>query len=58
MHIPQNEYESIAAEIASAESVVGIDAKKTHIMILHALRDIQMRLGRLERRMEGSEGSR
>ena len=30
---------------------VGIDAKKTHILILHALRDIQTRLERLEKRV-------
>lgn len=49
MDVPREEYERIAAEIASADSVVGIDAKKTHIMILHLLLDIQRRLDRLER---------
>jgi len=58
MEIPQDEFDSIAAEIASDQSVVGIDAKKTHIMILHALRDIQERLARLERRIDSTEGSR
>jgi len=58
MEIPRDEFDSIAAEIASAESVVGIDAKKTHIMILHALRDIQARLERIERRIDAREGSR
>lgn len=51
MNIPQDEFDRIAAEIASADSVVGIDAKKTHIMILHLLEDIQRRLQRLEQRV-------
>jgi hypothetical protein len=58
MQISNEEYESIAAEIASDESVVGIDARKTHVMILHALRDIQQRLARLERRLDNMEGTR
>ncbi|MFN3597112.1 MAG: hypothetical protein ACK41D_07555 [Rubricoccaceae bacterium] len=41
-------YERLAAELASAESPVGIDAKKTHVFILHLLLDLQQRLGRLE----------
>ena len=49
MDVPREEYERIADEIASADSVVGIDAKKTHILILHLLLDIQRRLDRLER---------
>lgn len=52
MNIAQTDYERIASEIASADSVVGIDAKKTHIMILHLLEDIQQRLERIEQRME------
>jgi hypothetical protein len=58
MDITPGEFERIAAEIASEESVVGIDAKKTHVLILHALRDIQQRLERLERRLDSTEGSR
>jgi hypothetical protein len=58
MQISEQEFERIAAEIASSESVVGIDAKKTHVLILHALRDIQERLARLERRLDAAEGSR
>ncbi len=56
MNIPQEEYERIAREISSADSVVGIDAKRTHIMILHLLEDIQQRLQRLEQRI-GSTSS-
>jgi hypothetical protein len=56
VEISRTEYDRIAMEIASEDSVVGIDAKKTHVMILHALRDIQQRLERLERRFEVAEG--
>ncbi|CAN5819862.1 hypothetical protein BH23GEM6_BH23GEM6_08690 [soil metagenome] len=58
MEIPQEEFERIAAEIGSDDSMVGIDAKKTHVMILHALRDIQERLARIERRIDSGEGAR
>ena len=54
MDIPQEEYERIAREISSADSVVGIDARKTHVMILHLLEDIQQRLQRLEQRINTS----
>jgi len=43
------EYKRIEAEIASDASPVGIDAKKTHVMILAKLESIERRLDRLER---------
>jgi hypothetical protein len=49
MEIPADAYERIAAEITSDASPVGIDAKKTHIMILYKLTEIEKRLERLER---------
>jgi hypothetical protein len=52
MEISREEYDTIAEDIASENSVVGIDAEKTHVIIIHALRDIQQRLERLERRLE------
>lgn len=45
------EYERIAREIESDESPVGIDAKKTHVLILQKLARIERRLTRLEERM-------
>lgn len=39
----------IARAIESADSPVGIDAKKTHVLILRALERIEERLERLER---------
>ena len=40
---------AIEALIASDASPVGIDAKKTHVIIIQKLMDIQARLERLER---------
>ena len=48
MQIDQEKYDSIAKEIHSDTSPVGIDAKKTHILILQLLMDIDTRLKRIE----------
>ena len=48
--IPRAEYERIEKMIASDQSPVGIDARKTHIIILHKLRQIERRLDELERK--------
>ena len=50
--IPRQEYEKIAEKISSDQSPVGIDAKKTHIIILHKLQEIDERLRRIEARLE------
>lgn len=44
------DYRRIAREIASDASPVGIDAKKTHVMILYKLEEIERRLAALEAR--------
>lgn len=49
--IPREDYERIAREITSDDSPVGIDAKKTHVLILHKLAEIERRLSRLEARL-------
>ena len=46
------EYERLENLIASDASPVGIDAKKTHILILHRLAAIERRLASLERLAE------
>jgi hypothetical protein len=46
--VPPAEYEAIERLIASADSPVGIDAKKTHVLILYKLAEIERRLDRLE----------
>ena len=51
--IPASDYGEIEDLIASDESPVGIDAKKTHVIIIHKLMRIEERLERLERRDAG-----
>lgn len=46
--VPESEYDAIEELIASDDSPVGIDAKKTHVLILHMLMSIEKRLSRLE----------
>jgi hypothetical protein len=48
MDVPEDRYREIAEAITSDESPVGIDAKKTHIMILYMLEDLRERVVRLE----------
>lgn len=46
--ISEEEYRALEEEIFSDSSPVGIDAKKTHVLILHRLNEIDRRLERLE----------
>ena len=46
------DYKAIENMIASDESVVGIDAKQTHIIIIKKLMDIEKRLTALEEKLE------
>jgi hypothetical protein len=48
LQIAREDYESISELIASDESPVGIDAKKTHVLILKKLIEIERRLERIE----------
>jgi hypothetical protein len=50
MDIPADRYREIERMIASDDSPVGIDAKKTHVIILWKLIEIERRLDELERR--------
>lgn len=56
MEIPRDAYEALEREIASEESPVGIDAKHTHILILHRLERLEERMARLEARLEAQAG--
>lgn len=49
MEIDDKTYNEIAELIHSDQSPVGIDAKKTHILILHKLSQIEKRLEALEK---------
>ena len=48
LNIDNETYEKIAEMIHSDNSPVGIDAKKTHILILHKLIEIEKRLEAIE----------
>jgi hypothetical protein len=45
-------YEEIAKVIHSDQSPVGIDAKKTHILILNKLQELTERMERMEELMK------
>jgi hypothetical protein len=47
--VPETEYTAIADALSSPDSPVGIDAKHTHVLILHALDRIERRLAALEK---------
>lgn len=49
MKIDEEVYKEIAEFIHSDDSPVGIDAKKTHICIIHKLNQIERRLEALEK---------
>lgn len=49
LKVPQEQYEAIAAEIHSDNSPVGIDAKKTHILILQKLLAMESQLVQLQK---------
>ena len=49
--VPEDIYREIEQMIASSESVVGIDAKETHIIIIHKLLEIEKRLKALEAKL-------
>lgn len=46
------QYREIEAMISSDESVVGIDAKKTHIIIIQKLNELTKRLDRIEQKLD------
>ena len=55
-NIDPKDYEEIAAAIHSDASPVGIDAKKTHILILNALSQLNEKVDRLEKEIAALKG--
>ena len=53
LDVPAEDAERIEEVIASAESPVGIDAKKTHVIIIQKLVEIERRLERIEEQVSG-----
>ncbi len=52
MQIDQESFDRIANLVHSDTSPVGIDAKKTHVLILHQLEQMQAQLDRMEKRVD------
>ncbi len=57
LEVENDEKVKIEKVITSEDSPVGIDAKKTHIIIIHKLLEIEKRLAKLEQenKTKGSE---
>lgn len=55
MNLTDSQYREIEKQIASDESVVGIDAKKTHIMIIHLMQQLNDKLNQIETRIDRLE---
>jgi hypothetical protein len=50
--VPEKEYKEIENWISSDESVVGIDAKETHIIIIHKLMKLEKQLSKLKKKLK------
>ena len=50
LDVEDSKKEEIGNAITSADSPVGIDAKKTHIIIINKLLEIEKRLDKLEKK--------
>ena len=55
LKVDQEIFDSIAKEIHSDSSPVGIDAKKTHILILEKLMQLEKRLDRIESKIDNKK---
>lgn len=56
MNIQPEEYNTIAEMISSDDSPVGIDAKKTHIYIIHKLHQLEEKMNEMQKRLDALEG--
>lgn len=52
LKVSKDTFEAIAQEIHSDSSPVGIDAKKTHIIILEKLLQLEKRLAQIEQKLD------
>ena len=55
LEVATSDYGKIEELIASEDSPVGIDAKKTHVIIIHKLLQIEERLAKLEHLVAGED---
>ena len=56
--IPEEVQADLEELIGSEDSPVGIDAKKTHVLILYKLLEIERRLVALENRLASDAGAK
>lgn len=56
LEIEKKAFDTIALAIHSDQSPVGIDAKKTHVIILQKLLQIEARLEQIEKKIEQQNG--
>jgi hypothetical protein len=52
IHKDHHDYNTIAEQIQSTESVVGIDAKHTHIIIIKKLVELEDKLNAIEKKLK------
>lgn len=52
MNIDEKTYQEIADMINSDESPVGIDAKKTHIYIIHKLHELEKKMDAMQEQID------
>ena len=57
LKIEKELFDAIAAEIHSDNSPVGIDAKKTHVLILQKLLELEKRLDSIEQKLDQSQNT-
>jgi len=55
LKVSKETFDAIAREIHSDQSPVGIDAKKTHIIILEKLLQLEKRLEQIEQKLDTSQ---
>ncbi len=55
LKVSKETFEAIAREIHSDDSPVGIDAKKTHIIILEKLLQLEQRLQEIEQKLDAQQ---
>lgn len=57
-NIPEEHYQQIKKEITSKDSVVGIDAVHTHILIINRLMELEAKLNTISKQLERIQSSR
>lgn len=56
-NVPEERYQKIKNEITSKDSVVGIDAVHTHILIINRLMELEAKLNAISKQLEQVQSS-